>query len=59
MWGGGRGHDKGNKKLQEIKGFNLDNYKSIDKRKILRNCVEPEVGLHILKESMKKPDTLW
>jgi DNA (cytosine-5)-methyltransferase 1 len=36
------------KTLQERKGFDLSKYKGIDKRKILRNCVEPETGLHIL-----------
>jgi len=35
------------KKLQERKGFDLAGYHGIDKRKILRNCVEPEAGLHI------------
>ena len=34
--------------LQELKGFNLDKYKNIDKKTILRNCVNPETGLHIL-----------
>ena len=34
--------------LQKRKGFNLCGIKNIDKRTILRNCVEPEVGLHIL-----------
>ena len=34
-------------KLQKIKGFNIDDYKGIDKRKTLRNCVPPELGLHI------------
>lgn len=33
--------------LEGRKGFDLAKYKGIDKRKILRNCVEPEVGLHI------------
>jgi len=34
-------------KLQEKKGFDLTKYKGIDKRKALRNCVEPESGLHV------------
>jgi DNA (cytosine-5)-methyltransferase 1 len=29
-------------------GFNLDKYNGIDKKKIMRNCVLPEVGKHIL-----------
>jgi len=48
-----RGHHVGIKHLQEIKQFDLSKYKSIDKRKLLRNCVEPELGLHILNESQK------
>jgi len=37
----------GHKALEIFKGFNLDNYNGIDKRLLLRNCVEPETGLHI------------
>ena len=29
------------------------------KRLLLRNCVEPPLGLHILKESLKEPNTLF
>jgi len=36
------------KEKEKLKGFNLDIYKGIDKRKILRNCVTPKLGLHIL-----------
>jgi len=39
--------------LQEELGFNIDKYTGIDKRKLLRNCVLPELGLHILKESQR------
>ena len=39
-----RNHDGGIKSLEETKGVNLDKYTGIDKRKILRNCVEPETG---------------
>jgi DNA (cytosine-5)-methyltransferase 1 len=35
--------------LQKKYGFNLDNYKIKNKRQVLRNCVEPELGLHIIK----------
>ncbi len=47
-----------NKDRQEMTGFNLDNYSGINKLTILRNCVEPELGLHILSESKKdiQPD---
>ena len=34
--------------LQDRKGFDLKKYKGIDKIKALRNCVEPELGKHIL-----------
>ena len=40
------------KRLQERHNINLDNYK-IDKRTALRNCVSPELGLHILNESKR------
>lgn len=33
--------------LEKEFGFNLDKYSGIDKRKILRNCVVPEMGKHI------------
>lgn len=47
----GRGHDRKGGSIQDLskkKGFDLTNYKIIDKRQILRNCTEPELGLHIL-----------
>lgn len=34
--------------LQKIHGFNLDGYKLKNKRQILRNCVLPELGQHII-----------
>lgn len=40
--------DKEREFLQEKLGFNLDKYNGIDKRKLLRNCVVPEMGKHIL-----------
>lgn len=46
-----RCHDSGIAILQERKGFDLSNIKlggGIDKKMLLRNCVEPETGLHIL-----------
>jgi DNA (cytosine-5)-methyltransferase 1 len=33
---------------QERLGYDLSKYKGLDKRKVLRNCVRPELGLHIL-----------
>jgi DNA (cytosine-5)-methyltransferase 1 len=47
---GSRNHRGGTvESLQERKLIDLSNYKIGNKRQILRNCVEPEVGLHILK----------
>lgn len=34
--------------LQEAYGYDLSNYKLPNKRQVLRNCVLPEVGKHIL-----------
>ncbi len=42
-----RGHLIGAKEQEEIKGFCLDAFKGIDKKKLLRNCVEPKAGLDI------------
>lgn len=53
-----RGHNCKIIDLQIIKRFNLQKYKSIDKIKTLRNCVEPETGLHIFKEAFRKYKTL-
>lgn len=33
--------------LQKIHGFNLTNYKLLNKRQVLRNCVAPEIGKYI------------
>lgn len=54
---GTRNHDGSLATLQEAKGFNLDGYKGIDKRKILRNCVEPETGLHIFNQLTKQNES--
>ena len=40
--------------LHGLKDFKLKN-----KRQVLRNCVYPELGLHILKEALKEPQTLF
>jgi len=48
------------KDLQEAKGMDISKYNiGIRKDKLLRNCVNPELGLHILKESMKELNTLF
>lgn len=35
-------------------GFDVSNYDNIDKRKVLNNCVEPELGLHIFNMAFKE-----
>lgn len=49
--------------LENHFGFNLKDKKYTtndkDKRVLLRNCVEPEVGLHILKASLKEDLVLF
>lgn len=42
------------KKLSEKHGFDLSNYEGINKMTALRNCVTPELGLHILNESKRE-----
>lgn len=42
--------------LAEKLGFNLDNFSGIDKRKVLRNCVIPEIGLHIFNSAFNKKE---
>ncbi len=49
-----RNHNSTNKDLSKLKGFNLDNVKGIDKKKVLRNCVEPEAGLYIFNCAFKE-----
>jgi DNA (cytosine-5)-methyltransferase 1 len=44
--------------LQKRKGFDLSKYvTSIEKKKILRNCVEPELGLQIFQDAFVYPQT--
>lgn len=40
--------------LQQQFGYNLDKYSGVDKRLLLRNCVVPEMGLHILESAFKE-----
>lgn len=35
---------------EELYGYKLLKYKGVDKRLLLRNCVEPDIGKHILKQ---------
>lgn len=39
--------------FQKLYNIDLSKYDGVDKRLLLRNCVEPELGLHILKESQR------
>lgn len=51
--GGDRAHEGTVAVLTERKGIDLSKYKGIEKIKALRNCVEPELGKHILDWSQK------
>lgn len=42
-----------------VYGFDLEKYKVRDKRKIIRNMVNPEVGKYVLEEAMKKELVLF
>lgn len=39
--------------LTKRKGFDWERLEGLDRELVLRNCVEPELGLHILNESQK------
>jgi len=38
---------------KEVYGFNISDKDINDKRKVLRNCVNPHLGLHVLEESKR------
>ena len=40
--------------LQAMYGYDLSNYKLPNKRQVLRNCVNPKLGLHILQHFEEK-----
>lgn len=44
--------------LQKKYGFDLKDYKLKNKRQVLRNCVEPEVGEHILNQLLTNSSTI-
>ena len=49
---GNRNHRDGTvASLQERKQIDLSRYDIINKRQILRNCVEPELGLHVFSQA--------
>jgi len=53
---GNRNHRGGTvESLQLRKGFDLSKHDIKEKRKILRNCVEPELGEHIFNMAFRKP----
>jgi len=54
-----REHNSGIEILENFKGFDLSKYKGIDKRTLLRNCVNPELGLHIFQEAFREYKTLF
>jgi len=41
------------KEWEERFGFDLSGYNGIDKRKVIRNCVHPKLGKHILKSAFE------
>jgi len=43
--------------LEEYHGFDLSNYPNKNKRKMLRNCVQPSLGLHVFEYAFKKKQT--
>jgi len=54
-----REHDGSMEKLSTLKGFDISKYNGIDKRKTLRNCVEPEAGKYILDKAINQVKTLF
>jgi len=51
---GERKHGATVKELEEHKGFDLSKYTGIDKRLMLKDITEPELGKHILEWSQKE-----
>lgn len=39
--------------FEDMRGFDLSKYKIADKRKLLRNCVNPDVGLHVFNAAFR------
>ena len=58
LTGGRNQHEREQiEKLQNRTGFNLEKYKG-NKRTMLRNCVLPELGLHIFQEALREQTLL-
>jgi DNA (cytosine-5)-methyltransferase 1 len=56
---GNRNHRGGTvESLQDRKMLDISKYDIENKRQILRNCVEPETGLHILNEALNKKEII-
>jgi DNA (cytosine-5)-methyltransferase 1 len=51
------GEDK--KRVEQMIGLDISGQKINDKTKVLRNCVEPELGLHIFQEAFREYKTLF
>jgi len=45
--------------LQQYHGFDLSKYKIRDKRRLLANCIYPELGLHVFQEAFREHKTLF
>jgi len=46
--------------LQKLLGFDLTEFEKVDKRVLLRNCVEPELGKHVFNSAtLKRQQTIW
>lgn len=57
---GERGHTRTVPFLEQRKGFDLSKFHKINKLLALRNCVEPETGLHVFNCAFKeKQQTIW
>lgn len=56
---GSRDHHGNIESLGKRKGFDISKYDLPDKRLALRNCVEPELGLHILHYAIKQEPDLF
>ena len=52
--GRGMGKASNTKTLSVKKGFDLESLNGLDKELVLRNCVEPETGLHIFQEAYRE-----
>lgn len=56
---GNRNHRSGTvENLQERKKIDISEYEIIGKRQLLRNCVEPELGLHVFNSAFNQSQLL-